>query len=264
MPGQDGGERGAGEAVTVEVRAGVAVVGLNRPEKRNALTPDSVDALCRALQSAVSAQAAVVLTGAGGVFCGGFDLRLCHERAGTLAHLLHGLARAITILRASEKPVVVAAQGAAIAGGCALLGGADFVVTNAAALLGYPVTPLGISPAVSAPYLAQRIGTGAARERLLDPGLIDGVEAARIGLVDECIENAEDVLARAVERAQSFAAKPPHAFAATKRLLREMEDLNGASRGENALWVSVRLAENAEQRQALFDKFGAVKPLMMY
>jgi enoyl-CoA hydratase/carnithine racemase len=232
---------------------GVAVVALNRPEHRNAMTPEMFGALGRELDgltglgvSGTAPVSALVLTGEGKVFCGGFDLKLCLAAPGTLAILLRSLSETIERLRSFDFPVVVAAQGAAIAGGCALLAAADVVVTNAGAKLGYPVTPLGISPAVSAPTLAESIGDGATRTRLLDPWLVSGSEALRMGLVHECVSTAEEVLPRAVAVARELAAKPAHAFAATKRWFREL----GGS-GVDALRASLSIAGGAEERERL-------------
>src|SRR5690606_29099547 len=110
----------------------------------------------------------LLLCGEGRVFCAGFDLDACRGEGGddALRRLLRGLSAAIAGLRAQERPVVVAAHGAAIAGGCALLGSADVVVADAGAKLGYPVARLGISPAVSAPFLAPAVGAGAGRRLL--------------------------------------------------------------------------------------------------
>src|SRR5690606_31084299 len=89
---------------------------------------------------------ALLLRGEGPVFCAGFDLDACRHDPLAMRALLTGLSATILALRTCPCPVVIAAQGAAIAGGCALLGGADFVVTDAQARFGYPVTLLGISP----------------------------------------------------------------------------------------------------------------------
>lgn len=240
-----------GSLVRTESYAGVTAVILSRADKRNALTPDMMDELIATVRTALENSRALVLGGDGTVFCGGFDLKLCHQQPGTLVKLLSSLLVLIRQLRATDKPVIIAAHGAAIAGGCALLGAADVALTNREAALGYPVVSLGISPAVSAPFLVQRVGIGAGRQRLLDPGLIDGIEAARIGLVDICCDIREDVLPRAMRIAREMATKPPIAMAATKQLLREIEDLDGVTRDTEALRVSLSLAEGEEQKSRL-------------
>lgn len=233
-------------------RAGaVAAVLFDRAERRNALTPEMLGGFVDALEEAGSTARAVVVGGVGKVFCAGFDLSLCRDDAegGVMKELLTGLSRAILAMRRVPVPIVVAAQGAAIAGGCALLGGADVVITNDEATLGYPVTRLGISPGVSAPFLRLGVGDAACRERMLDSTLISGREALRIGLAHESTATAEDVMARAMARGEALAGKPPGAVAATKAWLNEVTD--PGSSAEAALVVSLGLAGGREERERL-------------
>lgn len=223
---------GARELIRIErhlpgepgVQAPFGEVILDRPEKRNALTPPMLDALVEAINELAGDETlrAIVIRGEGRTFCSGFDLDLCREDSAALPALLKGLSAAVRAMRSASKAVVIGVQGAAVAGGCALLGGADFVIADEAAKFGYPVVLLGISPAVSAPTLrAQTLG-GPARTRLLDPQLVDAAEARRIGLVHQVVHLPEDVRPRAQLKAQEFAAKPPHAFATTKAWLNEI------------------------------------------
>ena len=195
-----GGARGDGPMIHVERltfgHARVAPMLLDRREKRNALTPDMLENIRKCadhLHTEHDRPRAVVLAGEGEAFCAGFDLSLCKDDPLAMAALLTKLSAAIRTLRRLPMPVVVAAHTAAIAGGCALLAGADFVVTNREAKLGYPVVRLGISPAVNAPMLRLCIGDGRTHERLLDPTLISGEEALRIGLAHECVDEPAQV-----------------------------------------------------------------------
>lgn len=217
---------------------------LSRPERRNALTPAMLDDLASHIENAGDAHA-LVLLGEGKAFCAGFDLDLCVGEHGdeNLRALLAGLTRCIMAMRALPCPVVLGVQGAAIAGGCALLGGGDIVLAHPDTKLGYPVTRLGISPAVSAPFL-RAIPDGQGRRLMLDPGLIDGRRAHEIGLVHEL---SDGPAARAMELAQDLAAKPPHALAATKGWLNELMPTD-AQRG---LDTSLSLVGNDESRELL-------------
>lgn len=202
--------------IRVEDADGVRTVTIDRPDKRNALTSDMLAALGEAFRTVDRARACVLL-GTGPVFCAGFDLR---ERAGEadlpgLRAQLRQLSQAIAVMRASGRPVVVGVQGAAIAGGCALLGGADVVVADRGAKLGYPVTLLGISPAVTAPFLRERVGDGAARALLLNPELITATQAQDIGLVDHLVNEPGAVSSEAMAIAREMAAKPTSAMRAT-------------------------------------------------
>jgi isohexenylglutaconyl-CoA hydratase len=232
----------------------VWIVALARPERRNALTPDMASALLGAIDATPASARAILLRGEGAAFCSGFDLKVCLERPGTLEVLLRTLGEVVLALRVENpRPVVIAVQGAAIAGGCALLGGADVVVAESSAKFGYPVLPLGISPAVSAPFLRRCISSGRARARLLDPSLIDGAEAARIGLVHECVSTPVQVADRAREIAEMLAGKPPGAIAATRSWLAEIESFgNEPAQGLNA---SLSIVESQEQRDALARLF---------
>lgn len=233
---------------------GVLVVRIDRPEKRNALTPDmlaNLEEAARATHGGEDRPGALLLVGEGRVFCAGFDLDLCRDDRLAMGALLERLSAAIVELRRAACPVVCCAHGAAVAGGCALLGGADIVVTDAGAKLGYPVLALGVSPAVSAPFLRHGVGDGAARERLLDTGLIDGREATRIGLAHECAEDAEGAMARAREIAEALAAKPRHSVAVTKRWLNELDGTTDAQAARASLDVSLSLAGGDEERAML-------------
>lgn len=233
--------------------SGVTTISLARPEKKNALTPAMQSDLCTAINAAAadSACRAIFLRGEGDAFCAGFDLSLCRDNDDVLRELLSGLSRAILALRAAPQPVVIAAHGAAIAGGCALLGGADYVVTDAGARIGYPVTRLGISPAVSAPFVLPHVGPAAGRVRLLDATLIDGREALRIGLAHECLASAADAMERAEQVAAESAAKPTVGLRATKQLLNELSSDKPGDAAQRALAVSLGLVGSAEQAERL-------------
>ncbi|MGD9688212.1 MAG: enoyl-CoA hydratase/isomerase family protein [Phycisphaerales bacterium] len=226
----------------------LAVVVLSRPEKRNALTPAMFEELWRVIPAEDQIDG-LVLAGDGPVFCGGFDLALCHREPETTATLLRALSETIDRLSRRDHPVVIAAKGAAIAGGAALLGAADIVIGDAAGTYGYPVVRIGLSPAVSFPYLRTLVSDGVCRERLLDSGLISGAEARRVGLIHECCDTPEDVGPRALRLCKALASKPRLAFSATKRLLR---DLGGAEHtARAALDASLSTADSAECRERL-------------
>lgn len=233
--------------------APVGEIVLDREEKRNALTPPMLNAIINAAQEldADPAIHAIVLRGEGAMFCSGFDLSLCRDDSSALRELLIGLSRAVRALRRAGKPVVIAAHGGAIAGGCALLGGGDFIITDQHAKLGYPVLRLGISPAVSAPTLRQNLTGRAERERLFDTQLISGTEAARIGLADRAVDIPEDVTPRAQIEAAKLAGKPPGAIAATKRWLNEIDGSMGDGEFDRALAASLELVGSHEERRLL-------------
>jgi methylglutaconyl-CoA hydratase len=202
---------------------GIWHITLARPQQRNALTPEMLTDLLHAIQHTPAAARALLLDGEGKTFCAGFDLERSQGQAGieVVRALLTGLSGVVQALSQWPIPVVMAVQGAAIAGGCALLGGADAVITHAEAQFGYPAARLGLSPAVSAPTLAQHIGTGPARALQLDGGLISGQRALSIGLATH-LADRDALVQAALSVARDLAAKPPAALAHTRHLLQSL------------------------------------------
>lgn len=235
-----------------EAHGNVAVFRFDRADKKNALLPGMLRSLVAAIDTAASAHV-IVVSGVGSTFCSGFDLSSCRDDpdAAVLSELLQALSKACRAIRQSPCPVVVSAQGGAIAGGCALAASADFVVTHADAKLGYPVVKLGISPAISGPALAATIGGGAARTRLLDSTLISGSRAFELGLAHECVGTLEACETRAIGLAQELAGKPRHALGYTKRWLNEVDGSLRVSELDAALEASLALVGQQEQREML-------------
>ena len=203
----------------------IAMISLNDPAKRNALSLPMFDALDQSLARIASDSAihVVVLRGEGAAFCAGFDLGAAVEQSDLLPQYIARLSLLNRGLRRLPQVVVAAVHGAAIAGGCAILSACDFVVVAADARVGYPVHTIGISPAVTIPTLRLAIGDGAARNLLLSGELIDGVEAHRRGMATHLALSPEAALAQAMERARALAQKPPKALRTTKAWLNELD-----------------------------------------
>jgi len=235
----------------------IATVALDRPDKRNAMTPGMLDELQSCLDQLPDDLRALVLVGNGKVFCAGFDLKLCaaDPEGSTMRALLTALSSIVGTLRAKPFPVVLGVHGAAAAGGCALLGGADIVIANRDAKLGYPVVRIGVSPAVSAPYMMASITPGAVRNRLVDTQLIDATHAHRIGLVHRLVENAEEVRAEALRIAGVLDSKPMPGLRATKAWLNEISAPMTEQAAEG-LAASLALTGSDEERTRLAALWG--------
>lgn len=243
-----------------ELRDNVGLITLARPDARNALTPSMLNDLAAAAADLGDRCGAILLSGEGPAFCAGFDLNLCRDdsSADTLRSLLKGLSDAIRALRAQPAPVVACVQGAAVAGGCALLGGADIVIASSESKFGYPVTKLGISPSVSSPFLIATVHPGSTRALQLDPGLFRADEALRLGLVGELQPDPAAAIARAGRIAEELAAKPQEAIAATRRLLQQLTGPTDAL-ATNGLDRSLGLVGGTEERN-LLPKAWAARP----
>lgn len=225
----------------------VRLVIMNRPDRKNAMTPLMLTAMLAEIERCGHEGRALVVAGEGDSFCAGFDMKMVHDDFRVLGELLTGLSRVIRAMRRLDQPVVVAAHGAAVAGGCALLGGADIGVTNQDARLGYPVVKLGVSPAVNGASLGNLVGFGKARELMLDPGLIDGLEAKRVGLVQVCCDIREDVIPASVRWAKKLATKDRAVFAETKRHLNEVDGSASDGAFERSLAASMGLVGTDDQ-----------------
>ena len=202
---------------------GVLQLTLNDPKRRNALGIEMFDALDRGIQGVNANTRCILLLGEGSVFCSGFDMKACVDNLSILETYILRLSSLIRSLRRLPVPVVVAAHGAAIAGGCALLTGCDFVVGSNDSTYGYPVHRLGISPAVTIPTLFQKLGEGRARSFVLSDELVNGRIAFEEGLLTHLEDVDDEVTKVATTLAQSLAQKPPHALQATKRWLNELD-----------------------------------------
>jgi enoyl-CoA hydratase/carnithine racemase len=237
------------------VAAPFAEVVWNRPDKRNALTPSTLHAFIAAIDelSEDDDPHAICVLGEGKLFCAGFDLPLCRDEPAALAELLDALSSAVAAMRACAKPVVLGAQGAALAGGCALLAGADLVIADRECKLGYPVANLGISPAVSAPSVRTRLGPGGGgtRRRLLDPGLVTAEAAQPCGLVDVVVDLPEDVQPRTHLETMRLADKPTGAVRATRRWLDAVTGADDAHARRRGLETSLSLTDDDDYRSRL-------------
>lgn len=213
--------------VTVVLRPSVVTLTLSDPERRNALSGAMFDALEAALAGvAADARSSVLrLRGDGPAFCAGFDLAACVDDAALLATFIRRLSRLNRQLRRLPQVVVAEVQGAALAGGCAMLSACDFVCVAPDAQLGYPVHRIGVSPAVSLPTLLGAAG-GAARPLLMSSEVVDGRRARSIGLASHCAESAAGLPQFVDALCASLGLKGPRALAATKSWLNELDGSN--------------------------------------
>jgi methylglutaconyl-CoA hydratase len=232
---------------------------LNRPEARNALSRGLLAALSDALTavSAESAPRAVILTGAGTVFCAGMDLKEAAER-GTRADPeaqkttvadLQAFADVLQQLHTLDKPTIAALNGDALAGGAGLATACDFVLAAAGARVGYPEVKRGLVAAVVIHDLVRLIGAGRARWLLLRGQPIGVEEAERWGLVSRVVP-AASLNAEAHKLAGELAECGPRAIATIKHLLDEATsrppDLRGAAAIGAAEWVSDEAIEGIQ------------------
>jgi methylglutaconyl-CoA hydratase len=215
------------DLVRYENRSPAAVLTLNRPDRRNALSRGLIAALDDAFARALDDPAArcVILTGAGSSFCAGMDLAELQESLQTTAGQNSPvwddalrLARLYDRIYTLPKPTVAAVNGVAVAGGAGLVTVCDLAVCAPEAKFGYVEVRRGLVAAMILPHLMRHVGERTARWLLLTGELIDAAEAHRTGLVN-AVAPAGQVLDQALSWARSLAEGGPLALTLTKELL---------------------------------------------
>lgn len=209
---------------------GVLVLTLNRPERANAIDRGLAEELAAAIDEYERDDdlRAAVITGAGGRFSAGTDLKAfaAGERMRVGPRGFYGLLEA-----PPEKPLLAAVEGAAVGGGCELALACDLIVASRAATFGLPEVGLGvIAGAGGLVRLPQRIPYHHAMELALTGAPIDAERAERLGLVNRLVEPG-DALACAVELAAAIARNAPLAVRASKDVIGASGLLTG-----QALW----------------------------
>lgn len=213
------------EHIALEVVDGVAIVTLNKPEKKNAIDTDMVRVFAEVLDvvDGDDAVGAVVVTGAGSAFCAGADVsggKIAQPPQSADAIPRDSSALVSLRLFRMRKPVVAAVNGAAVGFGATVILPMDFRVVSAKARIGYPFVLRGVTPdAASSWFLPRVVGLPTALDWMMTGRLFDAEEALASGLATEVV-SAEDVLTRAVERARHLmATASPLSIALTRQLL---------------------------------------------
>lgn len=207
--------------VTEAVEAGVVLVTLNRPEKRNALSIELLEQLCATVEQAEATKAnrVLVLRGAGPVFCAGLDLAQAADEsnASKCAHLV---ARMLQTVVESRLISIAAVHGAAVAGGAGLMTACDLVVIEENAKISYPEVHRGLVAALVSNLLASQVPDRAARELLLLGETIDADRALSIGLVNRVV-GCDKAYDTALSMAWQVQKGGPQAIERTKKLLNQ-------------------------------------------
>lgn len=244
--------------IKVALTDGILHVTLSRPEKKNALNNAMYLALGAALLRAKDEEAirVVLLDAEGDAFTAGNDIAdFAAVAAGTIERgdmrssaFLQGLAYA-------QKPIVAAVQGLAVGIGVTMLMHCDLVYVAENAKLSTPFVNLALVPEAASSWLIPaRIGHARAFEMFALGESVDGVTAARIGLVNAALPVSE-VRAKALEVAKKLASKPPGALQATKQLMRDGQAIAAVMAREGDVFgARLRSAEAAEAFRAFSER----------
>jgi enoyl-CoA hydratase len=247
-----------------ELRAGVAVVVLDRPERLNAIGSESLAALNATLDGLVADPAVrcLVVTGEGRAFSAGADIA---EFAGfdtpvQFQDFLHAMTDTYARLERLRMPVIAAVNGFAFGGGLELVLSCDLRIAARSARLGLPEIKLGILPGAGGTQrIIRQLPRAVAMQMMMTGEPISADDALHHGLVNRVVDDGE-ALGVAEELAAQLAAMPPLALAAAKRLvtLGASLDLDAAITFEReTVGVLFGTEDGREGRQAFLEKRGA-------
>jgi enoyl-CoA hydratase/carnithine racemase len=241
------------DKVQVEIKGEVATITLNKPERLNALDNEmwhGVGEACRAVDRAPAVRVAI-LTGAGGCFCAGLDVKAGSTLGAALdgmspgqalAHLrthLAGHQASFSALESLRVPVIGAIQRACMGAGLELALCCDVRLAAEGTLFSIPEVQLGLVPDMGGTQrLPRTVGIGKAKELIYSARRFDAAEALRIGLV-QGVYPAGELPARVADLAAEIAANAPLAVQAAKRAI------NGTYYGAMAAWLEWETAQAA-------------------
>ncbi len=243
----------------------VAVITMNRPEQRNALTDyaqfEEFVALCQRMHDDLSVRA-VILTGRGSAFCAGGDIKAMRERSGMFAgspvtlrdNYRKGIQRIPLALYHLEIPTIAAVNGPAIGAGCDLACMCDIRIASENATFAEAFVKLGLIPGDGGAWLLQRVvGASKACEMTFTGDPIDAKEALASGLVSRVVP-AEKLLPEAHALAARIASNPSSVLRMSKKLIREAQH----ARLETILELSAALqsiTQHSEEYMTALNNF---------
>lgn len=205
--------------ILIEIKGPACIITINRPEKRNALDPETWLEIRDSFKFAEQEKDArvVILTGAGGkAFASGADIKALNERK-ALETLASPVQDILCRIEDSPLPVIAAIDGFCLGGGCELAMACDIRFATKRSRLGQPEVGLGILPGAGGTQrLSRLVGLGKAKELILTGDILSADQAREIGLVNQVADSPEELMALALETAEKIASKGPLAVALAK------------------------------------------------
>ena len=233
--------------VLTQVQDSVLIITINRPEARNAVNRAVAEGIADAmgrLDTDAEINAAI-LTGAGGTFCSGMDLKAF--LTGELP-LVKGKGFAGFVEAPPAKPLIGAVEGYALAGGMEVAIACDLLVANANAQFGIPEVKRGLVAAGGGLLsLPSMIGTRMAKELALTGDFISAQRAYEIGFVNRITDGA--ALDAALELASKIAANGPLALIASKRIIDERPDWNSENMWQKQSEIAAGIMASNDARE---------------
>jgi acetyl-CoA C-acetyltransferase len=241
--------------VLVDKRGAVTVITLNRPERKNAVdlaTAELLEKVVDEFEADADARVAVI-TGAGGSFCAGMDLKAA--ASGEFAMTERGGPLGITA-RPLSKPLIAAVEGHALAGGCELALVADLIVAASDSQFGLPEPKRGLVAAAGGVLrLAQRLPRNLAMEMALTGNPLPATRMAELGLVNRLAEPGQ-ALEAALALAEEIMLNAPMSVQVSKQIIEQAPDwtVGEAFSKQSDLAMTAVLSEDAVEGIAAFGE----------
>ena len=252
------------KTITLSESDGIALLTLNRPDKRNAISYELIDDLQHALDAVRNSQSQVlILTGAGKAFCSGMDLDNLKLLAGRTPEQnledSRTMARLFRSIYDFPKPTIAAVNGPAIAGGTGIATISDFTLATPEAKFGYTEVRIGFVPAIVSNFLLRQVGEKHARDLLLTGRIFAADEALRLGLINEIVE-PDRLLLRAYELAHGLMENSPASLRATKELLSQTVNEELDRHMEASIEENARIRQTHDFREGIAAYLEKRKP----
>lgn len=235
------------DVVLTDAREGVLIVTINRPEAKNAMSKAAAEQIAAAMDrlDAEDDLRVGILTGAGGTFCSGMDLKgfLRGE-----SPIVEGRGFGGVVQRPPAKPLIAAVDGYALAGGLELMIACDLVVANRDAKFGIPEVKRGlVAAAGGVMMLPDQIPERVAMELALTGDFIDAERAAQLGLINRVVDGP--ALEGALALAARIAANGPLAVRVSKQIVRDSRAWPMAERYDRQAGLIAPVFASADARE---------------
>jgi len=242
-------------------KRGVVTLTLNRPEKRNALSARMIDELTSFTSSLTPDIRAVVIQGAGELFCAGGDLewmnaQISADRQTRIAEA-RKLALMLKALNEIPVPLIAKVHGAAYGGGVGLACICDFVISSSNVKFGFTETRLGLIPSTIGPYVVGKMGEAKAREVFMSAKIFSGIDAKRLNIVSEISDDLDQSVENHI---LSYLKTAPKAVGEAKALVRSLGATIDDKVIERTIEQLADIWEGEEARHGIEAFFSKTKP----
>jgi methylglutaconyl-CoA hydratase len=245
------------QQILYEVHNRIGFITLNRPEKRNALNSQMVEALKASIKGAIKDESCkvIILKANGKAFCAGADLEYLQQlQKNTFGENVadsQSLKDLFLMIHQSPKVIIAQIQGHALAGGCGLAAVCDFSFSVPDAKFSYTEVKIGFIPALVMVFLVRKIGEGKSRELLLSGDILEAADAAHLGLISKVIDT-DKIEAHCLDFATQLVEKSSaQSMAKVKEMMIEIQNLTLADGLDYAAKQNAIARESADCKKGI-------------